>query len=58
MEMGVEYIRDITAANPTILEQRLGNYGLELDPESKRNSSRHCPSLSRSQISIYRKYIS
>ena len=30
MEMGVEYIRDIADANPTILEQRLGNYGLEL----------------------------
>jgi DNA polymerase-4 len=30
LEMGIEYIRDITAVDPAILENRLGKYGLEL----------------------------
>ena len=30
LEMGIEFIRDITAADPLLLENRLGKYGLEL----------------------------
>jgi len=30
LEMGIEYIRDITAADPIMLEKRLGKYGQEL----------------------------
>ena len=30
LDMGIEYIRDITAIDPAILENRLGKYGLEL----------------------------
>lgn len=30
LDMGIEYIRDITAIEPAILENRLGKYGLEL----------------------------
>ena len=35
LEMGIEYIRDITAADPGLLEHRLGNYGLELLQKAK-----------------------
>jgi DNA polymerase-4 len=35
MQMGIEYIRDITTADPAFLESRLGNYGLELIQKAK-----------------------
>jgi DNA polymerase IV len=35
LEMGIEYIRDIAAVSPAVLENRLGRYGLELLQKAK-----------------------
>ena len=35
LEMGIEYIRDIAAVAPAVLENRLGRYGLELLQKAK-----------------------
>jgi DNA polymerase-4 len=35
LEMGIEYIRDISAASTVVLENRLGRYGLELFQKAK-----------------------
>jgi DNA polymerase IV len=35
LEMGIEYIRDISVAKPAFLESRLGKYGLELLQKAK-----------------------
>jgi DNA polymerase-4 len=35
LEMGIEYIRDISAVSPAVLENRLGRYGLELLQKAK-----------------------
>ncbi|HLO81674.1 MAG TPA: DNA polymerase IV, partial [Chitinophagaceae bacterium] len=35
LEMGIEYIRDIAATPPALLENRLGKYGLELLQKAK-----------------------
>jgi DNA polymerase-4 len=35
LEMGIGYIRDISAASPALLENRLGRYGLELLQKAK-----------------------